>query len=319
VRCFVTRRLAIDAAETAGSGVDFTTFGEDRPPTEDELAQGAADARAIVTQVSDRIDRSLLARLPRLELVAQAAVGYDNVDVAACRERGVMVTHTPDTLTESVADLAMGLLLAAARRFVAGEALVRSGGFRGFSPTLLLGTELDQKTIGIVGYGRIGRAVARRAVAFGMRAVASTRSDEPFAPDGVATHAPFSRLLRESDVVTLHVPGTPTTRHLLGETELRTMRRGALLVNTSRGTVVDEAALVRALADGHLGGAGLDVYEEEPKVHPGLVARDDVVLLPHLGSATVEARTRMAAAALTEVARLARGESPRHPVPELRR
>lgn len=319
MRCFVTRRLVLTPADVLGEAVQARVWDEDRPPSAAEIVEHAATARALVTQVSDRIDRGLLARLPRLELVAQAAVGYDNVDVAACRERGIVVTHTPDTLTESVADLTLGLLLAATRRFPAGESLVRSGGFRGFSPTLLLGTELDQKTLGVVGYGRIGRAVARRALAFGMRVVTSTRSDEPLSHDGLATHVPFSRLLRESDAVSLHVPGTPATRHLIGKNELAAMRRGAFLVNTSRGTVVDEAALVRALEDGHLGGAGLDVYEEEPKVHPGLLARTDVVLLPHLGSATVEARTRMAASALEEVLRLSRGEAPRHPVPDLGR
>lgn len=319
MRCFVTRRLLIDAAEQLGDAVETSVFGEDRAPTADELASGAQDASAIVTQVSDRIDRVLLSRLPRLELVAQAAVGYDNVDVAACRERGIRVTHTPDTLTDSVADLTLGLVLSVTRRFHEGEALLRAQRFRGFSPTLLCGTELDKKTLGIVGYGRIGRAVARRAAAFGMRVIASTRSEEPFAPDGLATHAPFARLLRESDVVTLHVPGTPATRHLIGEPELGAMRRGAFLVNTSRGTVIDEAGLVRVLERGHLGGVGLDVYEEEPRVHPGLLERDDVVLLPHLGSATAEARTRMAATALDEVLRLRRGESARHLVPELLR
>jgi glyoxylate reductase len=316
VRLFATRRLPVDPAEVLGQDIFVTSFESDRPPTSEELLESARGASGLVTQVSDRIDAGVLDRLPGLRVVAQMAVGYDNVDVSACRARGVQVTHTPDALTESTAELALGLLLAVARRFHEGEQLVRLGAWRGFSPTLLLGRELAGRTLGIVGYGRIGRAVAVRARAFGMRVVASTRRDAPFAPDGVASHVPFARLLAESDFVSLHCPATASTRHLLGEEELAAMAPGTLLVNTSRGTVVDEAALVRALERRHLGGAGLDVFEREPAVHPGLVGRSDVVLLPHLGSATTEARARMAVCALEDAARVVRGERPRHPVPE---
>lgn len=315
-RVFITRTLAIDPSEILGSAHDAIVFPEDRPPTRDEIAMHARGARAIVSLVTDRIDAALLDRLPDLAIVAQMAVGFDNVDVDACRARNVLVTHTPDTLTESTAELAFGLLLAVARRFHEGEAMVRAGAFRGWSPTMLLGVELDGKTLGVVGYGRIGRAIARRAAAFGMRVIAAEREDAPFSPDGIATHAPLSRLLEESDFVTLHCPGSPATRHLIGEAQLARMKPGAILVNTSRGTVVDEAALVRALEkkDG-LGGAGLDVYEDEPRVHPGLLRRSNVVLLPHLGSATLEARSRMACKALTDAARVLDGKQPLHLVP----
>lgn len=315
-RLFATRRLPVDPLEVLGSDVFVASFEADRSPTSEELVDGARGAGAIVTQVTDRIDAALLDRLPGLRGVAQMAVGYDNVDVAACRARGIVVSHTPDALTDSTAELAFGLLLALARRFHEGEQLVRTGSWRGFSPTLLLGRELAGRTLGIVGYGRIGRAVAMRARAFGMRVVASTRRDAPFAPDGIASHAPFARLLAESDFVSLHCPATSSTRHLVGEEELAAMQPGTLLVNTSRGTVVDEAALVRALERRHLGGAGLDVYEREPTVHPGLLGRSDVVLLPHLGSATSEARARMAVCALEDAARIVRGERPQHPVPD---
>jgi glyoxylate reductase len=314
-RVFITQKLPIDPREVLGPDHDVVVFAEDRPPTRDEIAMHARHAGAIVSLVTDRIDGALIERLPDLAIVAQMAVGYDNVDVAACRARSVLVTHTPDTLTESTAELAFGLLLAVARRFHEGEAMVRSGAFRGWSPTMLLGVELDGTTLGVVGYGRIGRAVARRAAAFGMRVLAAERDDQPFAPDGIATHAPLSRLLEESDFVTLHCPGSPATRHLIGAPQLARMKPGAILVNTSRGTVLDEAALVRALERGALGGAGLDVYEDEPRVHPGLVGRSDVVLLPHLGSATQQARARMACMALTDAARALSGKHPLHLVP----
>jgi len=314
-RVFVTRALPIDPREILGPKCEVIVFAQDRPPTRDEIAMHARSAKAIVSLVTDRIDAELLDRLPDLAIVAQMAVGFDNVDVDACRARNVMVTHTPDTLTESTAELAFGLLIAVARRFHEGEVMIRAGAFRGWSPTMLLGVELDGKTLGVVGYGRIGRAIGRRAAAFGMRVIASEREDQPFSPDGIATHAPLSRLLEESDFVTLHCPGSPGTRHLIGEAQLARMKPGAILINTSRGTVVDEAALVRALERGVIGGAGLDVYEEEPRVHPGLVSRSDVVLLPHLGSATLEARSRMACKALTDAARVLDGKQPLHLVP----
>lgn len=315
-RLFATRRLPIEVDELLGPDVLFSCFEADRSATAEELAAGARGAAGLISQESDRIDAALLDRLPGLRVVAQMGVGYDNVDVAACRARGVAVTHTPEALTDSTAELTLGLLLALARRFHEGEALVRSGAWRGFSPWLLLGRELSGRTLGIVGYGRIGRAVAVRARAFGLRVIASSRHDAPFAPDGVATHVPFARLLAESDVVSLHCPATPGTRHLIGDAELSAMQPGALLLNTARGSVLDEAALVRALERRHLGGAGLDVFEREPSVHPGLSARADVVLLPHLGSATFEARQRMAHAALTDAVRVVRGEAPRHLIPD---
>ena len=314
-RVFITRRLPIDPGEILGPGFTPIVFGEDRAPSRDEIGLHAKGARAIVSLVTDRIDAALLDRLPDLAVVAQMAVGYDNVDVEACHARKIVVTHTPDALTDSTAELAFGLMIAVARRFHEGEAMLRGGAFTGWSPTLLLGVELAEKTLGIVGYGRIGRAMARRAVAFGMRVIATERGDEPFSPDGVATHAPLSRMLEESDFVSIHCPGSPATRHLIGEPELARMKPTAFLVNTARGTIVDEAALVRALEQGTIAGAGLDVFEQEPRVHPGLSARHDVVLLPHLGSATLEARSRMACMALTDARRVLEGRDPLRPVP----
>ena len=315
---FVTRPLAIDPRAHVGAAAEVRVFAEDRPPTRDELVAGARGASALLTQVSDPVDDALLAALPSLRHVAQVAVGYDNVDVQACRRRGVLVTHTPDVPTAATAELTFALVLAVARRLREGEALVRSGRFEGWAPTMLLGRELAGRTFGVFGFGRIGRAAARRARAFGMEVLYCSRSAAPpaLAAELGARRVDLATLLGESDVVSLHAPLTDATRHRFGAAELAAMKPGAILVNTARGPLVDEAALVDALAAGRLGGAGLDVYEHEPAVHPGLLARDDVVLLPHLGSATERARRRMAETALDDALRVLAGETPRHPVPE---
>lgn len=260
---------------------------------------GAADALLATPRL--RVGEVLLAAAPRLLIVANCAVGTDNVDLDACRARGLPVTNTPGVLTDATADLTWALILAVTRRLREGEALLRSGLWSGWKPTELLGASLTGKTLGVFGAGRIGSAVARRAEAFGMRVLAMTVDDPPEL---------LERLLAESDVLTVHVPLTPATRHRFGDAEFSRMKRGAFFVNTSRGPVAEEAALVRALESGRLRGAGLDVYEEEPRVDPALLARDDVVLLPHLGSATEETRLAMARAACEEIARRFRGEPP---------
>jgi glyoxylate reductase len=255
----------------------------------------------------------VLERCPQLRIVANVAVGYDNIDVAAAAERGVWVTNTPDVLTEATADLAWALVLAVTRRLGEAEDYLRSGRFRGWALDLLLGTGLQGKRIGIVGYGRIGRAVARRAVASGMEVACSDR--EPIGHvDPPALQLPLDELLATSAVVSLHAPLDASTRHLLDERRLRLMPRGGVLVNTARGPLVDESALVRVLESGHLGGAGLDVFEHEPEVHPGLLGRRDVVLLPHCGSATRETRAAMAELAASNVIAVIDGREPPTPV-----
>lgn len=305
MRLFVTRELAIDPRAIAGEDIEVEVFAESRAPTREELVARACGASGLVTLLSDRIDGPLLDALGgSVRVVANHAVGYDNVDVPACTERGVWVTNTPDVLTEATADLTWALILAVARRLREGERMVRDGKFGGWSPTMLLGMELGGKTLGIFGYGRIGRAVARRGEAFGMKVVYSARSH------GVSKQ----ELVQVADVISIHSPLNDQTRHAFGEREFAAMKRGAIIVNTARGPVIDEAALVRALERGGLGGAGLDVYEDEPRVHPGLIARDDVVLLPHVGSATHDTRRRMAELALGDAVRVLRGERPLHPV-----
>jgi glyoxylate reductase len=265
-----------------------------------------ASVEALLPTPRERVTQEVLEAAPRLVLVASHSVGVDHVDLEACRRRGIRVTNTPDVLTDATADLAWALILAVARRIREGEALVRSGSWDGWKPLELLGVALQGKTLGVYGMGRIGRAVARRGEAFGMRVVGFDRDR---GEEG------FEGFLSKVDVLSIHVPLTDATRGRFGEKELSRMKEGAILVNTARGPIVDEAALVAALSSKHLMGAGLDVYEREPQIHPGLVSLPNVVLLPHLGSATFETRLAMARLACEEIARFARGESPLHPVP----
>jgi glyoxylate reductase len=248
---------------------------------------------ALLCMLTDRIDAGLLERADRLKLVANMAVGMDNVDVAAARRLGIAVSNTPDVLTDATADLAFGLLLAVARRLVWGDRLVRGAGFTGWSPTLGLGMDVTERTLGIIGAGRIGQALAERARGFRMQVLLTRRQD------GV----PLPELLERSDFVSLHVPLSSETRHLIGEAELRRMRPHAVLVNTARGPIVDENALVRALREGWIAGAGLDVFENEPQLAPGLAELANVVLAPHIGSATIATRNRMAELAATQIIR----------------
>jgi glyoxylate reductase len=308
-RLFIARRLAIDPAAVAGGGLEIDQWDEERPIPRQEFLRRAAFADAIVATLSDRIDAELLAAAPRPRVVANHAVGYDNVEVAACTTRRVWLCITPDVLTDATADLTFALILAVARRVREGERIVREGRWKYWAPTMLLGLELRGAVLGIIGYGRIGKAVAERARGFGMEVIWSGGS--------AAGSVPLDDLLARADVVSIHCPLSLATRHLIGAPQLSRMKRTALLVNTARGPIVDEAALCAALEAGTIGGAGLDVLEDEPRVHAGLLGRDDVVLVPHIGSATGATRARMAGLALTDAARVLRGERPLHPVNEV--
>jgi glyoxylate reductase len=278
---------------------------------QDELHRRLAAADGLICLLTDRVDRSTLDAAPRLKIVANVAVGYDNIDVPAARERGIIVTNTPDVLTEAVAEFTWALLLAITRRVCEGDRLVRAGAWRGWALDFMLGSELRGKQLGIVGFGRIGRAVAARAPAFGMT-VACTSPRRDAGPD--VRRLSLDELLVSSDVVSLHVPLTPGTRHLIDQRSLARMKRSAYLLNTSRGPVVDEEALAWALDERLISGAALDVYEHEPAVHPGLLGRENVVLAPHLGSATRETRTAMADLAARNVLAVLRGDPPLTPV-----
>lgn len=279
--------------EAIQSNFRLVAFPQAVPPTRAALIAGVRRADAVICALTERVDRKVLEAAPHLKVVANYAVGYNNIDVKTAKARGIIVSNTPDVLTEATADLTWGLLLAVARRILEGDQLVRGGSWSGWEPTQLLGLDVYGKTLGIVGMGRIGQAVARRAAGFRMAVRYCHHGSAP--PAGLAgwIQGSFDEVLRQSDFLTLHVPLTEETHHLIGAAELRRVRSTAVLINTSRGPVVDEAALAAALREGRLAGAGLDVFEKEPDVHPGLRALGQVVLLPHLGSATLSTRIRM--------------------------
>jgi lactate dehydrogenase-like 2-hydroxyacid dehydrogenase len=313
---YVARRLTDDAmAELAALGRPLVTGGVE-PPAAEELRRGAAGAEAIVCTLTERIDAAVLdAAGPQLRVVANVAVGYDNVDVTAATERGVVVTNTPGVLDEATADLAFGLVLAAARRIAEGDRLVRSGRPWVWGPTMMTGLDVSAgAALGIVGFGRIGRAVARRARGFGMRLLATPTRSALSPEDADVTFVPRPDLLERSDVVTLHVPLTPETHHLIDAAALARMRPTALLVNTARGGIVDTDALVGALRNGSIAGAGLDVFEDEPSVDPRLTALENVVLTPHIGSAGDRTRSAMCRLAVRNVAEVLAGRPPVSPV-----
>ncbi len=316
-RVLVTVHLPGHAAERLAAEHDLSYRDVDAAMPRQELLARVAGVEGVVAALVDRVDAELLdAAGPQLAVVSNVAVGHDNVDLAACAERGVVVTNTPGVLTDATADIAMALVLITTRGLGAAERRVRTGRPWGWSLTGHLGTSLRGRTLGIVGPGAIGLATARRAKAFGMEILLSGRSEpDSGAVDGLgAVVVALSELLAASDVVSLHCPLTPETRHLIGADQLRAMKPTAHLVNTARGPVVDERALVAALETREIAGAGLDVYEEEPHVHPGLLHRDDVVLLPHVGSATVETRSAMADLAVDNVLAVLAGEDPLTPV-----
>ena len=308
----VTRKLPSSVIAKLSEVADVDLYVGDAAIPPDELRARVADKDALVCLLTDAIDRSVIDAAPHLKVIANVAVGYNNLDVAYARSRGIVCTNTPDVLTESVADFTWAVILAITRRLSEGERLVRRGEWKGWALDLLLGTELRGKQLGLVGVGRIGRAVAARAAAFGVRVAFTSRRPLDF-PDAEAM--PLDRLLTTSDIVSLHVPLTPETKHLIDKRALARMKRSAYLINTARGPVVDEAALAWALQHHLLAGAALDVYENEPTVHPDLLSLENVLLVPHLASGTTETRTAMADLAADNVLAVLDGRPPPTPIP----
>ena len=309
-KIFISRALSIDPASILGEH-PFSVNPLDRPLSRTELIKSLQGCEGLLSMLTDPIDQELLRHCPDLKVISQHAVGVDNIDLQACQEHSIQVTHTPGVLTDATADLTFALILSLSRRLMEGDRLVREGGFKGWSPTLLVGEELKGKHLGILGYGRIGRAVAQRARAFGMKVLFTTRRPVNDPPN---QSVPLDILLAKSDIISLHCPLTPTTRGMISAEALQHMRPGAFLINTARGPVVDEAALAAALQRGHLAGAALDVYAQEPLVHPALMDRKDVILLPHLGSADRATRRKMAEMCLGDLLRVLDGQEPMYPV-----
>lgn len=283
-------------ATLRAAGHEVRTWDGDLPPGRDDLLGLVRGADAVLTVLSDGVDEEFLdAAGPRLRIVANVAAGYNNIDLAACRARGVVVTNTPGVLFDATADIAFGLLLMVTRRLGEGERLVRAGRPWRYRTTFMLGHSIEGKTIGLIGAGQIGTAMARRCKAFGMTIAYADEHPmrEPAAGELAATGMPLDELVAHCDVISLHCPLTEETHHILNAQRIAAMRPGSYVINTARGACIDEQALAAALADGHLGGAGLDVYENEPRIHAALLGLENVVLLPHLGSATIETRTAM--------------------------
>lgn len=312
----ITRTLPAEAAALARRGAEVDIHDEDTALPRADLLRRLRGRQGLVSVITDSVDAELLEACPGLKVVANVAVGYNNVDVEAATRRGVVVTNTPDVLTETTADFAWALLMATARRVVEADRYVREGRFGQWELMLLLGGDVHGKTLGIVGLGRIGRAIARRALGFNMRILYHDAAPAGPAIDADlhATATDLPTLLRQSDFVTVHTPLVPETRHLVNATTLRMMKKTAYLINASRGPVVDEQALARALREGWIAGAGLDVFEDEPRVHPELLELANVVLTPHIASASHETRIKMACLAVGNCLAVLEGKPPLTPI-----
>lgn len=313
---YVTREIpavGLEMLRTACRRVEVSPH--DRTLTRAEFLSEIRGRDGVLCQLTDKIDDEAFdAAGPQCRVFANFAVGYNNIDVPAAKRRGIAVTNTPGVLTEATADLAWALILSVARRVVEGDKFFRTGKWNGYGPLQYLGRDVAGATLGIVGAGRIGSATARRASGFRMQVLYTSRHRNPELDAVGGRHVELDTLLRESDFVSVHVALTPETQHLIGPRELSLMKRTAYLVNTSRGPVVDEAALVAALREGRIAGAGLDVYENEPIPAPGLIELDQVVCIPHLGSATVATRDKMATMAAGNLLAVLRGETPPNPI-----
>ncbi len=314
---FITRKIFDEAiALLDGAGLDYWHNAADTPLDLPKMGAQLAEAEAIICLLTDKVDAQVMDAAPNLKIIANTAVGYDNIDVAAAAERGIIVTNTPGVLTECTADLTFALLLAAARRIVEADAYMRAGKFEGwelFQPHL--GVDVYGKTLGIVGMGRIGTAVARRALhGFNMKVLYNGPRKAPQAKSLGVEYVSFLELLFESDFISIHAPLNRATRHMFTLHEFKMMKRKPILINTARGPIIKEDDLVQALQQGLIGGAGLDVFEEEPIAHPSLAGLPNVVMVPHIGSATTATRRRMAMMAVENVVSVLGGRRPLNPV-----
>jgi glyoxylate reductase len=322
-KVLVTRLLPEKPLDVLREQCAVDLYDKHDPMPRELLIDKVGKVDAVICLLTDGMDRGVIEKAYSVRAICDVSVGYNNVDIAAARERSIWVTHTPDVLTDATANLTWALILGITRRVAEGDRLIRRGGWTGFRFDFLLGSDLAGKRLGIIGLGRIGQAVARRALAFGMEIAylpssrKRRRGVSRFEGGLRATPLPFDELMRTSDVIALHCPLTPETHHIIDERALSLMKPGAYLINVARGPVVDEAALAKALRERRIAGAGLDVFENEPTVHKDLLDLENVVLLPHIGSATVETRTAMAQLAVDNCLAILNGKRPLTPIPEL--
>jgi len=317
LKVYITRRIPEPGIEMIRKEHDVEVNPYDRVLTREELLQAVKGRDGILCLLTDKIDAEVFdAAGPQLKVVSNYAVGYDNIDVDEATKRGIVVTNTPGVLTETTADLAWALIMSVARRIVEADKFTRAGKYDGWAPMLFLGQDIYGKTLGIIGMGRIGQAVARRAKGFNMKVLYNDirRIPEELEKELNATFASMDEVIENSDFISLHTYLSPETYHLINEEKLKRMKKTAYLINTSRGPVIDEAALVKALKEGWIAGAGLDVYEFEPKLVPGLAECENAVLLPHIASASVETRTKMAIMAAENLLAVLAGRMPPNPV-----
>jgi len=294
-KVFVTRRVPKPGLDLLEKECEIEVNPYDRVLTKEEIIRGIKGKGGLLCLLTDKIDKDILDTEPKLKMIANYAVGYENIDVKYATEKGIPVSNTPGVLTDTTADMAWALLFSTARRIVEGDKFTREGKFKGWGPTLMLGQDITGKTLGVVGAGRIGTAFALKSKGFGMKVLyCDVKRNEKIEKELGAKKVSLEELLKESDFVSLHVPLLSSTKHLIGEKELKIMKKTAVLINTSRGPIIDEKALVKALKEKWIFGAGLDVYENEPNLEEGLIEIDNVVLQPHLASAGIETRTKMA-------------------------
>ncbi|MGE5351240.1 MAG: 2-hydroxyacid dehydrogenase [Acidobacteriota bacterium] len=316
MKAFITRKLPGKAVDLlVDKGIDVVVFGKDRQISKQEFLKHAKDADGIISLLSDKIDREVISGLNNCKVIANYAVGYNNIDLGAAKEKNIVVTNTPELLTDATAEIAIALMLACSRHITEGDRFMRENKFTGWEPELLLGIELSGKTFGLIGAGRIGTAAAVRAKAFGMNIIYFSRSkNETLEKATGAKKVSLEKLMKTSDVISLHVPLTDKTRNLVDKDHLHLMKETAILINTARGEILDEKELVKMLKSRRIFAAGFDVYENEPLLNKELLKLKNVVLLPHIGSATLEARTKMAELCAKNLINVLRGRKPLTPV-----
>ena len=314
MKVFVTYKIPEDGLKLLKEKYELDVYEGEEFLTKEEMLKRVKDADAVITQLRDPVDKEFIDAGKKLKIIANYAVGYNNINVEYAKSKGIYVTNTPGVLTEATADIAWALILAVARKIISADRFVREGKFKGWKPKLFLGYEIHGKTLGIIGMGRIGQAVARRALGFGMKIIYHNRKrlPEEIEKKYSASYVDLETLLKNSDFISINVPLTDETYHLLDEKRLNLLKPNAILVNTARGPVVDEKALYKLLKEGKIAGAGFDVYENEPFLTPGLEKLENVVLLPHIGSATFETRSKMSIMVAENVINALEGRKPKN-------